>query len=511
MQLIRLDHDDGYSTISATDGAFRFEGVEPGTYTLQGTRSGYISTNYGANASRRTQKGRALILHAAQQLTDVDFRLIPQGVISGKIFDPEGDPASDIGVEAIRRTWESGKLQPTVVGSGSTDDRGDFGIRGLEPGRYYLRAEPQMTAELIASSSGKSGVRPVRTYFPGAANLQGASVIQVNPGQEVSDTNIQLQAAPAFHVRGKVAGDASAGVWVSLQPALDPSYQGGLFDGMTVLSRNGSFDIAAITPGSYVAVAYNVSGLTRQMGSQAVEVVSSDVNDLVINVLRPSSILGQVRIEGSGASAGVKPDFRNSQVNLLPHGFAGFAAGSVRPDGTFEVENVGTVSYNVNLSPLPSGTYLASVLFGGRQVQGNEVDLSHGVSGKLDIVLRFGVAEVHGAIQTSSNKSDDQASSAKSGFAFLVPEAAGGAWLWEGRIAQDGTFTVKDVPPGRYRAYAFAEVNDEILHSPEVLNAIHDRGVDVELKENDKKQIQLSLISADDFDQILARLGIDEQ
>ena len=64
------------------------------------------------------------------------------------------------------------------------------------------------------------------------------------------------------------------------------------------------------------------------------------------------------------------------------------------------------------------------------------------------------------------------------------------------------------VPPGHYRAYALEEMNYNEVQNPEVLKQLEQKGTDVEVKENDKKQIQLPLISADDFQQLLARAGL---
>jgi hypothetical protein len=78
-----------------------------------------------------------------------------------------------------------------------------------------------------------------------------------------------------------------------------------------------------------------------------------------------------------------------------------------------------------------------------------------------------------------------------------------------GNSGTGGSFTVKQVPPGRYRAYAFEKMDFQQLQNPEVVRQLASKGTDVELKENDKKQIQLPLITTDDMQQIYSRLGIE--
>jgi hypothetical protein len=88
---------------------------------------------------------------------------------------------------------------------------------------------------------------------------------------------------------------------------------------------------------------------------------------------------------------------------------------------------------------------------------------------------------------------------------------ADGSGMHYGTATQNGTFSLTQVPPGRYRAYAFEEVNGGQLQIPEVLKQLESRGTEIELKENDKKQIQVPLISADELQQVFAKLGIEAQ
>jgi hypothetical protein len=72
----------------------------------------------------------------------------------------------------------------------------------------------------------------------------------------------------------------------------------------------------------------------------------------------------------------------------------------------------------------------------------------------------------------------------------------------------NGGFTIAGVPPGHYRAYALEEVDWNELQNPEALKQLEQKGTDVEVKENERKQIQLSLISSDELQQLFARAGI---
>ncbi len=94
---------------------------------------------------------------------------------------------------------------------------------------------------------------------------------------------------------------------------------------------------------------------------------------------------------------------------------------------------------------------------------------------------------------------------------MLVPETLheDGSGMHFGNSGSGGSFTVKQVPPGHYRAYAFEKPDYQQMQNPDVLKQLESKGTDVELKENDKKQIQLPLITADDMQQIYLKLGLD--
>jgi hypothetical protein len=68
---------------------------------------------------------------------------------------------------------------------------------------------------------------------------------------------------------------------------------------------------------------------------------------------------------------------------------------------------------------------------------------------------------------------------------------------------------LKQLPPGHYLAYAFETVELGALNDPAVLKEIAGKGVDVTVKENDKKQIQLQSITADEMNAVFTKLSID--
>ena len=70
---------------------------------------------------------------------------------------------------------------------------------------------------------------------------------------------------------------------------------------------------------------------------------------------------------------------------------------------------------------------------------------------------------------------------------------------------------MKNVPPGRYCAYAMEAVKRDQMDNPDFLKQLESKGVEVDLKPNDKQPLQLTLIPAADTERILAQLGLDVQ
>ena len=513
----------GYAAVSEADGSFRIEGIEPGDYMLSGERTGYLHTEYGAKGPMRS--GTVLNLRAGQQMTGLSLGLIPQAVITGKVLDEDGDPMGMATIEVLAQNWFHGKLRYMPRGGNSTNDLGEFRVANLSPGKYLLCAQKMNFGNLNepAPAGGKPDVRPIRTCYPDATTLDGATPIEIKAGQDLSGMDIRLRSAQTFHIRGRVVGslpeNQSERVAVMLGVQGDRFF--GFIGSQAMVTKERTFDIAGVSPGSYVANLLVMGGPVRLFGRQPVDVGQADVNDLVLNVVLPGSLRGQIRVVGT-PQAGAQPiDMNNIHVHLTPSDgammFGRAPNGAAKADGTFTLDNVLAGKYYVQTN-VPAGAYLYSARFGQQDVLGKELDLSQGAAGDLELVFHYGAAEVDGRVQASSapgsSSATGQAGTAPpSASIVLVPDQlnADGSGMHFGNTDQSGTFSIKQVPPGHYRAYAFEELDMNQMQNPNLLKELESKGTEVEVNENDKKQIQLPVISAEDMQQIYSRLGIESQ
>ena len=123
-----------YSTVSGPDGHFAMTNLPPGPYWLSVDRSGFTRAGYGARTPG--QRGAMIHLSRGQTLTDVDFRLTPQGIVLGRVVDEDGEPVINAQVQLLRLHYAQGKRQlgeahrwPPI----GTNDLGEYRVFGLDP------------------------------------------------------------------------------------------------------------------------------------------------------------------------------------------------------------------------------------------------------------------------------------------------------------------------------------------------------------------------------------------
>jgi hypothetical protein len=251
----------------------------------------------------------------------------------------------------------------------------------------------------------------------------------------------------------------------------------------------------------------------------SVEVSASDVNDVSVPLSQPGTLVGHVTVEASagGAAGRIDSPYPRIVLQASDQGYAfGPAPGAVpQADGTFTISNVPPGQYVVNVSSSPGGTYLKSIRFGQQEVLGKELDLTQGASGELEILFHYGAAEIDGTIQNrdTAESTPANANASATPSILLVPETlnADGSGIRFSAPDQNGTFSIKQVPPGKYRAYAFEQVDGDQVQNPDVLKQLESKGIALELSENDRKQVQLPLIPSSETQQLFARMGIDSQ
>src|SRR5215813_15217567 len=128
----------GRGTQTDADGTYEFTELPAGRYSVNVSKTGFISLSYGQR--RPLQAGTPLQLADAQQLSGIDFRLPRGSVIAGHVMDETGDPMPGISVQVMRYQYAQGNRQLVPAGTAQSDDQGAFRVWGLNPGEYYVSA-----------------------------------------------------------------------------------------------------------------------------------------------------------------------------------------------------------------------------------------------------------------------------------------------------------------------------------------------------------------------------------
>ena len=500
-----------YVAMSDAEGKFVFEAVEPGRYILTAERPGYQTLTYGARQSRAP--GTVLTLTSGQSMAALNLTLSPQIVLSGKVFDADGDPAGQIQVRALRITFMNGKRQSIWADNASTDENGEYKMQNLGPGKYYLSAMPPRaqffgpTARSAAapSAAGKPA-KPeedlVQTYYPGVTDLSTAQQIEMTSGHDLPGTNITLRKSPVFHLRGKLAGSIP-GDRNFIRVAISPR-SSAMFDfmgsGSAVLGKDGGFDMASVAPGAYSLLLVNTNGMLKVFATVPVTVTDRDVEDLVLTPEAPFEASGQVIMDiapgkpeappqtGAAAQAASAP-FRLF-IRPLEGPMINSPRAVVAEDGSFTVSDLTPGRFQVGAYGGAPNSYIKSIRYGDQDVLANGWKPSPG-STRLEIHFAPDAAKVTGAAQDADGKPSPSAR------VILVPDplAPNRTDLYrEGSTDQNGTFTLSNVAPGKYRVYAWDHLESGDQYDPDFMKNYEGKGIAVEVAPSDSKQLTLKVI-----------------
>ncbi len=484
--LIRLQgfqHRSNYQTTTDTAGVFRFDRVDPGTYFVLPTHDGFqIET---------ASNGRPQSITVAEEkdTTDVKVQLIPLARVSGHVLDEDGDPIMLAGVEAWMPIYNQGRKQLMTVGFANSNDLGEFQFINLPPGRYYFLANAQHRTPNLPPRTHFSGQQTgfQTIYYPGGANLSQATASNIAPGADITNLDFRLPKIPAFHVRGKVVDEAGP-------PARDTlleldAQETGIYPRIASVSiqADGSFDLAAVVPGSYYVVARRVNPDKFEFARETITVSDQDVNGVLITLSSGVTISGRFTIEGQ------PPTQFNGQVLLRTEAGPGQDFnGQLQADGTFVLHDASPGTYFVDVFNGTAGLYVKSVHFGDTDVTNGLLTLSPGSTAALNVVLGADGGQVQGTAQTSAGEPAANIS------VTLAPAADMPGRLdliKQTNTDANGAFHFQDVAPGDYKVFAW-ELNNGLDQIYELRNALSSHAASVTIAPNGRESVTVQMISA---------------
>ena len=472
------------STMTDAEGRYELTELAAGRYQLKARRGGYVEVAYGQR--RPFERGRPLELGDGAVLQNIDFALPPGAVVTGRVVDETGEPVAYVSVSLERRRHVDGAKRLVAESGGSTDDRGEFRIFGVPPGDYVIVA--RFEARDLGS---RDRVRYVPTFYPGTPVASEAQRVTVGPGQEVPGITIALAHATTATLRGVVrsAGQDPLGPFTFVMAREIGGPQAYGHTATAISANNGSFTIAGLLPGTYVVEARSSSG--SEFASVEVSVGGSDVAGVTLVLSKGATARGRIRFDTGNAPEGLRP----SQVLVMPafldHEMASTSAGPpvTHDDWTFELHGLRGRGF-VRAATMRDWQ-LKRVRREGVDVTDTPLDFATDIDG-LEIELTQRVTTVSGGV------ADDRDGVALDATVIVFaddPEKWGpqSRFIESGRPDQQGRFTIRGLPPGRYVAIAVGYLEPGEERDPEMLERWRERGTSFTLSEGETHALDLRL------------------
>ncbi|HVX67342.1 MAG TPA: carboxypeptidase regulatory-like domain-containing protein [Bryobacteraceae bacterium] len=489
------------SATSDAEGRFVFADLEPGTYTLRAEKIGYIQQAYGA--AQGAFSVVPITLAGGQEKKDLEFKLVPQAIIAGKVLDEEGEPVgTGASVSVFRASRQPGR-RPMPMGGSMTNDLGEFRVANLSPGRYLVSANPAAAAHIMLAPGAEGRPKAaahseavVTTYFPGVTDAGAAEAVEVKAGQELSGVEIPLQKMRVYRIEGKVVGLAAGQSPRDLRIITTPRARNGFLMGFSgaggAVKADGSFAVENVAPGNYhLSIMSMGAGMPHVLGSAPVDVSNADVKDLTIPVLPPLQLSGLVRTDGSR-----KTDYGNASIMLSSDGgmmFGVFPA-RVGADGTFKFESVAPAKYDVMVMGLDDTVYLKSVRAGKQEVLEEGLDLIEAQGNvAVELVLGTRPGTVEGVVRRDGKPVPGVG-------VTMLPDskkAAQRQFMKFANTDQNGHYTLKGAAPGNYKLYPLMDSTSvDLFFDPDAMQSYEDNAVKITVEEGATARMDLTVAPA---------------
>jgi len=473
-------------------GHFHLE-LKSGSYRLWVEREGFARQSYGSAVPEGP--GSILSVASGQELHDLAFRITPLGALSGRVFDPDGDPLQGVGIQVLRVSYASGMRQLVPIAGASSNDRGEYRCYDLPAGRYFVLATPKGSPLSHPMEAG--ALVPeiqdayVPLYYPGVVELDSASSVPVPEGGDIQQIDFRLQSVRATTLRGRIAGLVTVDS-NQVQVVLAHNDHGfaSYIDRATatVDPATGKFELRRVAPGSYFLVASQMSKGQVFSARVPVEITAgAPPEELPIHMAPAVEAHGTVLMEdGSPVPA-------NLVVRLLPaEGLLTGAApaAAVNSDGSIRLSGVLPGTWIPSVEHVPEGVWIKNVSFGDIRSTGGQLNLPAGARGPLRVVLAANGGQVSGTVGDEGQP--------RQATVVLIPQEA------ELRLSPHayrftptdsrGAFIFKGVRPGAYRLFAFESIAPFAWMDPGILNGVEDLGQDLVVNESERLTRQLKPI-----------------
>ncbi len=384
---------------------------------------------------------------------DMRLLLTPESSIAGRVLDESGDPIVGAEIQVYSSVVRQGRRIMQASAGTNTNGAGEYRIGALSANKYRFCAH---SSKLTWPVGGGNPLLYTESCYPAGQPIQIASGVDLRQ-------NFTLLAVKGVHVRGIVSG-LPEGARAVIQ----------LGHNTARIAVNGKFDLAGAAPGTYT-----IEGLADVEGRSAlastrVEVNGADLDNVILNFVRGVTVTGTVHS---------LPEDITLVINLVPADPA-WDAGKPEWDAsqrTFTFPSVAPGKYRVAVVPLRQPYYVKSIQLEGQDISDRELTITSAIA--IEITIGEGLGSLEGMVVDADGKP------APADLLLLQ----GSQPPWRGTAQPDGRFTMNNLPPGEYKAYAFDDARDVEYADPSWMQTHAGTRVTITIQPGAKPTLQLTL------------------
>jgi hypothetical protein len=505
--------------------------VPPGEYRLQASRPGsYITAEYGQR--KPDERGTPITIQPGQKITEIRLQLAPTSSISGRILDNDGEPLGRVEVQALRSMYRDGHRGLKSVQTVMTNDLGEYRLRLLPPGRYYVRARvlnPQEqqghlfikppAAPLVSFQDAVAVAVPyvssralengsieeyleAPVYFPGVIDPELATAVELHVGENPDGFDFTTASGHlhARRIRGKIINSvtgqpaANGSIVVVPRTAADSF----LFAPRAQSAADGSFEITGVTTGSYFifAALYSAESIGSPLVNSGIasaripiEIGDRDLENLSVVVVPNFKIPVRLVFQGERSD----PSAALRSVHFIRDPSLGFP---ISPAMKFvaaavgEIEGIGPGDYRISNSGSSPG-YIQSVRLGSVDVLKDGLHLDHQPEDFLEVVIGATTASAEGRVT-------DGTQPVSNAIAVLVPSPNvrhRSDLYYYAATDGNGHFQIQPrIVPGDYKVFAWIDIEPGAWQDPEILQRYENQGQPVSVTSDSRLNIDVRLI-----------------
>jgi hypothetical protein len=452
------------STLTDSEGKFQFDALPSGTINLSASKPGSSAPDLFS-----PMPAIEFSYEVSPDAAPAILKLIPEGVIFGKVIDESGEPLEGFGISLLHRNPLGGQFFRDPRFQGTTDDEGKFRIANLPRGTYYIvvkeNQSPALTA--IKNSAIPQGYAPA--VYPGGSDLSSAAPIKVLSGRSVQ-ANFSLKREPFVRISGAVTGfNQQENVQVSLE-----NFTGDRVPSQVAFNEStGAFQSGWIPPAAYTILA-EANAVQTPGSPSALSVASRPVNATgdvsgihlalqpTVNIFvefrgdlpNPSQLAGSPPVtvalfpRDMNSSRGYRYSLMK-RPSQLSSGIPSMILQSVMP-GSYSVQATSLGPY-----------YVESISWGATDLLRDDLVVSSsGAVPPIEVTIRDGVASISGSVSSGDTRTAAMVYLLSS-FKHQIPKFA--------PADSRGNFTFSGLAPGTYRAIAVDAPASFDYENPDVL------------------------------------------